>query len=666
MALTNTNKVFNFERMYKNVFVNLQSILNIMSKLPFFKVILMLILTNATFLLNAQTQLQSFQNQFPDQSIVILEKLDSLVIQPLVEVQQFHKVKKQVLRTIRPEVLNTSISYDDFSPIQNIKAEVARVQIDGTVETSDKVNKSYQNTMVGGIFYHDNKMVDISYPFNTIGTISTLEYAQNITQPHFINKFIFSEAYPVLSSRYVVYCHKSVEIGYTLMNAPADHFQFTKKEVGDYWLYEWEMKDANAWKASSFREILETEPHLLIRIKSAQVNGVEKLYLKDMNAFYSWLYEFVEPQMSPSEEMKLLSAELTKGIVNPIEKLQAIYNWVQANITYVAFEDGFNGFIPRKPEDVCRKKYGDCKDMALLLFTLLKSAGLEANIVWIGSDDIPYKIEEVLSPGVFNHMIACAEIDGKRYWLDATAKYLDFNYTSPFTQGKEGLIAKSKTEYEILTLPITPSENNKVVDSIELNINGNQIYGSRKFLCSGYEKLDFLYDMLQLDEKKIEDVSDYFSMGNDSYRQTRFEIKKNENKHAIAAEMFAEFTIDNHVKTFGNKVLLNPIMVKFGQGNMFDKKLFSTKNYEFKSQRIEITQLNLGDLTVQNIPKDILLDSDLLHYSATYFLEQNQLTIQRKFEIKKYYLTLQDAEEWNNLIKQINALESDQLVLVKA
>jgi hypothetical protein len=283
-----------------------------MSKLPFFKVILMLILTNATFLLNAQTQLQSFQNQFPDQSIVILEKLDSLVIQPLVEVQQFHKVKKQVLRTIRPEVLNTSISYDDFSPIQNIKAEVARVQIDGTVETSDKVNKSYQNTMVGGIFYHDNKMVDISYPFNTIGTISTLEYAQNITQPHFINKFIFSEAYPVLSSRYVVYCHKSVEIGYTLMNAPADHFQFTKKEVGDYWLYEWEMKDANAWKASSFREILETEPHLLIRIKSAQINGVEKLYLKDMNAFYSWLYEFVEPQMSPSEEMKLLSAELTK------------------------------------------------------------------------------------------------------------------------------------------------------------------------------------------------------------------------------------------------------------------------------------------------------------------------------------------------------------------
>jgi hypothetical protein len=47
-------------------------------------------------------------------------------------------------------------------------------------------------------------------------------------------------------------------------------------------------------------------------------------------------------------------------------------------------------------------------------------------------------------------------------------------------------------------------------------------------------------------------------------------------------------------------------------------------------------------------------------------LEQNQLTIQRKFEIKKYYLTLQDAEEWNTLIKQINALESDQLVLVKA
>jgi hypothetical protein len=628
--------------------------------------LLLLFLLSLSLAVSAQNQLNDLQLLYPDQSKVVLEKVDSLVIDKGAEVKLFYKIKEQVLRPIRPEILNTSISYDDFSPIQNIKAHVSRTLTDGTVETSDKIITSHQNAMVGGIFYHDNKMINIAYPFSSVGTISSLAYQQNITQPHFLNKFIFSEGYPVLSAKYIIYCHKTVDIGYVIMNAPEAGLQFSKTDAGDYWLYQWEMKNTPAWKAFSFREILESEAHLIVRLKSAQINGVERIYLRDMDAFYSWLYEFVEPLIVPSAEMDALSAEITKGLDQPIEKMQAIYDWVQSNITYVAFEDGFNGFIPRKPEDVCRKKYGDCKDMALLLFTLLESAGINASVVWIGSDDIPYKIEEVLSPSVFNHMIASAEIDGNRYWLDATAKYLDFNFTSPFTQGKEGLIAKGKNEYEIVVLPVTSAETNKVVDSIQLKIAGNQIVGSRRFQCLGYEKLDFLFDIFQMNEKKTADVSTYFSIGNDSYHQTNFEIIKNDDRHNIAAEMLTDFTIDNYVKTFGSKILVNPIMVKFSQGKIFDQKLFSTKNYEYQSKRIEVTHLNLGDLQVQNIPKDAWIDSDLLHYSAKYRVEQNQLILERTFEIKKYYLTLQDADEWNSIIKKINELESDQLILVKA
>lgn len=614
--------------------------------------------------ISAQDQLATLQSTYPDQSLVVLQKTDSLVIHKGLEIYHYHNLQEQVLRTIRPEVLNTSISYDEFSPLEEFNASVSRVRSDGSVETSDKVNKSYQNVMVSGIFYHDNQIVDISYPFFSVGTIASLSYKKKVTQPQFLSKFIFTSGYPTLNSKYVVYCHKSVDIGYSMFNNDDSLVKFTKEDAGEYWLYKWELSNSDAWNAYSYREILESEPHIVLRIKSAEQNGQEKIYLKDMDAFYSWLYDFVDPLIVPNAEMDALSAEITAGLTEPIEKLKAIYDWVQNNITYVAFEDGYNGFIPRKPNDVCHKKYGDCKDMALLLFTLLESANIDASVVWIGSSDIPYKIEDVLSPTAFNHMIACADIDGKRYWLDATAKYLDFNVTSPFTQGKEGLVAKSKTEYEIVTLPVTESSNNQVLDTIRLNIQDKKLIGHRSYHCSGYKKLDFLFDVYSLDETSVEDLSEYFSIGNDSYHQTKFKLEKNDELRNQAAVMNADFSIDNYVRSFGNKVLINPLLIKFSNGKMFDTEKKNTLNFEYKSRREEVTELNLGSLNIQNLPEDIELNSDLVLYSAKYKVENEKLVIHRVFEIKKFYLVKEDAENWNKVIKQINELESDNLILV--
>ena len=108
-------------------------------------------------------------------------------------------------------------------------------------------------------------------------------------------------------------------------------------------------------------------PHLLVTGSFADV--------QDM---YRWLNGLAEVDCTlPQAEM--LTDEITAGCTDELEKIHRTYAYVQQNIRYIAFENGLAGHRPDRPAEVLRKRYGDCKGMALLLRTLLKAQGFDAH-----------------------------------------------------------------------------------------------------------------------------------------------------------------------------------------------------------------------------------------------------------------------------------------------
>ena len=93
---------------------------------------------------------------------------------------------------------------------------------------------------------------------------------------------------------------------------------------------------------------------------------------------------------------------LIENTIDKDDKARLIFNWVQDNIKYVAFEDGMGGFIPRPAASVCHKRYGDCKDMASIITDMLRYAGIKGNITWVGSDELPYDYTEIADGHIFN------------------------------------------------------------------------------------------------------------------------------------------------------------------------------------------------------------------------------------------------------------------------
>ena len=129
-------------------------------------------------------------------------------------------------------------------------------------------------------------------------------------------------------------------------------------------------------------------PHILVLSKSAEVKGNNHVYFKTVKEQYDWYKSLVDQTGNDEKMIKEKTEELVSGLKTDEEKVKKIFQWVQDNIRYIAFENGIAGFRPEKAQEVLRKKYGDCKGMANLLMVMLHSINLDARRCWIGTKHI--------------------------------------------------------------------------------------------------------------------------------------------------------------------------------------------------------------------------------------------------------------------------------------
>ena len=105
--------------------------------------------------------------------------------------------------------------------------------------------------------------------------------------------------------------------------------------------------------------------------------------------------------------------------------IAAFHDYVRSSIRYIADERDAGAFVPRAPDLVLERAYGDCKDRAFLVSALAQSLGLRVDPVLISTEPEP-EFEEVHLT-LYNHVICSFEQeDGTRTYFDPTNPYLSF------------------------------------------------------------------------------------------------------------------------------------------------------------------------------------------------------------------------------------------------
>ena len=105
------------------------------------------------------------------------------------------------------------------------------------------------------------------------------------------------------------------------------------------------------------------------------------------------------------------------------QTVQQALEFVQNNVRYLGIEFGPNSYRPTDPAMVLQHRFGDCKDKAFLLCTLLRGLGYDASPVLVATGFRQTLPDLLPAPHDFDHVIVCVVAGGDTYWLDPTRSY---------------------------------------------------------------------------------------------------------------------------------------------------------------------------------------------------------------------------------------------------
>ncbi len=139
--------------------------------------------------------------------------------------------------------------------------------------------------------------------------------------------------------------------------------------------------------------------------------------------FRSWYMEAIRDFSVPDEEVRRLAAELTKGKATREAKLEALFDFVADDIRYVNYVSG-EWYLPNRPQQLLARREGDCDDKALLLITLLRAVGIEAEEVMVQTrltNEPSVLLAKNAAVPRFDHGIAFLPGPNGGTYLDATS-----------------------------------------------------------------------------------------------------------------------------------------------------------------------------------------------------------------------------------------------------
>ncbi len=180
-----------------------------------------------------------------------------------------------------------------------------------------------------------------------------------------------------------------------------------------------------------------------------------------------WWWGLVRDQLYADDELKKIVAQLKAGAKDERQIAERVYDWVVKNTRYVALEFGIHGFLPYRVPDVVRRGFGDCKDKASLIYTMLREAGVDARLVLVRTDRNGDIDSEPASLSVFDHAIAYVpKLD---LFLDGTAEH---SGTRELPAGDQGVmvLVVGPDSVELKKTPVLPAQSNLRQRKVEITL----------------------------------------------------------------------------------------------------------------------------------------------------------------------------------------------------
>ncbi len=183
-----------------------------------------------------------------------------------------------------------------------------------------------------------------------------------------------------------------------------------------------------------------------------------------------WYWGLAKDQLVADDEIKALVERVTKGLTTEQDKVRAVYKYVVQRTRYVALEFGIYGYKPRRASQTFARGWGDCKDKAALIVSMLRVAGIPANMVLVRTSMRGAFPSDPASLAPFDHAIAY--VPSMDLYLDGTAQFTGSRELPAFDRGALALVV-GENGSRLVNLPEPPAEETRRSRQLEATLAPN-------------------------------------------------------------------------------------------------------------------------------------------------------------------------------------------------
>jgi len=398
----------------------------------------------------------------------------------------------------------------------------------------------------------------------------------------------------------------------------------------------------------------------------------------------SWLGTLYSGRMDASDAIKQEINVLTGGKTSTLLKMQAIAGFVQHDIRYVAIELGIGGWQPHAAPDVFSHRYGDCKDKATLMRTMLREIGVDSYQVAINTERGSVT-RETPAHSAFNHVILAIKLPegaydsslvatmqhpklGRILFFDPTNDITPFGQIRGHLQANYGLLV-TPDGGELVELPQQPSAMNSIqrVGKLTLAVNGalkGEVTEVRLGDRAASER--WRLRIVTKDADRIKPIETLLAGSLANFQISRATLVNLERTDQPFGFNYS-FQSDNYAKTAGNLLLVRPrVLGNESSGVLetkeprkfpleFDGPVWDTDSFEIAlPPGYEVDELpppTDADYSFASYHSKTEASGQVLHYTRSLEIKELSVPVSKMDELKKFYRMIASDERNTAVLK---------------
>ena len=524
--------------------------------------------------------------------------------------------------------------------------------------------------------YSDEKARILLVPGADVGTVVGFEYEQRRRPYIFQEQWFIQESIPVEKSRFTL----EIPPGWEYRADWINHAEVQPAISGN--TYAWELNDIP-------RIEHENDSPPVISIGSRMITTffserIRNQTYKSWKEFGTWYSQLAAGARDPNPALQQKAHELAPDNLPLLDRIRNLAQFSQHDIRYAEISIGIGGWRPHTAVDTFNHRYGDCKDKATLLSSMLTQIGIKSYYLLVDTDRGLFR-QDTPPQAFFDHMILAIQLPdasfskplpalyehsklGHLLIFDPTNEFVPFGQLPYYEQDNYALLVADDGG-ELIHLPVSSPELNELTRSARLKLlPDGTLQGEIEEVRSGFQAMtgrEYLQQQTQRDRRKMFEHFLGDNVGN--FQLDGLEII---NEAEIDKDLILKykFTADHYAKNAGPLLLVRPRIVGEKAG-----RLDATKPrhypYEFRapflqSDTVEIT-LPEG-FKVDELPDPADAHLPFAQYVSKTESSGNVLKYTREYKMTTTLVPVDSFKQLQTLFSQILSDEKSMAVLKRA